>query len=305
MHIHRVRFIVSIAVFLSFLSGIATAVNALFYQYPGNNYFPPNTFFMAVTLVLLYLGFLLQMGSKSKPAAITKELIYFYLMMVILTFTTNAIQYTPFPTIDRQIFAFETAMHINIGTILSWTTAHPILKHALELIYDSLPYQMIYIPLFIILMGQVDAIRQYYFFMLFSALLGFSFYYFFPTSAPASIIDNPYFSNFQKATNLKFSQIHHHIPPTTIDGGMISFPSFHAIWAWFCLYLIRGWPVIFFILLIINMLLTASCVLLGWHYPLDIIGSIIIIVMTHYLYGYWQNSTSEKRTLEPCVPQQF
>ena len=159
-------------------------------------------------------------------------------------------------------------------------------KMLLEFTYNTLPYQMSYIPMLIIASGRTKYIREYYFLFLISAIIGFSFYYFFPSTAPASIIKSNYFSTAQYATSLKFMQIHQHIQPTTIDGGMIALPSFHTIWAWFCLYLLRGWPVVFFIMLPVNLLLVASCVLLGWHYPMDILGGIVVILLSHGLYFY-------------------
>jgi membrane-associated phospholipid phosphatase len=85
-------------------------------------------------------------------------------------------------------------------------------------------------------------------------------------------------------TGIKFKEIHHYAPITTMNGGMVAFPSFHAIWAWYCLQLMRGWPIAYCLLWIINMLLILSCILLGWHYPIDIIASLVLILLTHGIY---------------------
>lgn len=281
----------AIAIFI--LAGIAFLVNLLIYQYPGNNYFPPYSTYIAFVLLLIYLGHALQRGRTGRLASMIKEIIYFFLVMSLIAYATNAIQYTPFPPIDKQIIAIERSIHINMATIISWTHKHNVFTNVLAFIYDSLPYQMSYFPLFVIGIRGLQAktphfpeLREYYFLLLFSALIGFSIYYFFPTTAPASLITSPYFGPAQKATGLKFSQIHHYIQPTTLDGGMIALPSFHAIWAWLCLYLLRGWPLAFIIMLPVNILLVASCVLLGWHYPMDILGSLIIILISHWAYCF-------------------
>lgn len=279
------RCILYTAIALFLLSVAAFTVNFFGYQYPGNNYFPPHTSYLILALILMYCGFLLQFGRASQLAAILKEIVCFFLVMCLLALATNAVQYTPFPTIDQQILAFERSLGINIGSVLTWTQTKPLFKKILEFIYDTLPYQMTYLPLLVIATKQWHVIREYYFLLLFSALLGFTFYYFFPTTAPASIINSPYFSQSQQATGLKFMQIHQHEQPTTLDGGLIALPSFHVIWAWFCLYLLKSWPVAFFIMLPVNLFLIVSCVLLGWHYPLDILGGIAVICITHSVYN--------------------
>lgn len=276
--------ILSSAVTLIVLSVFGILINYFYYQYPGNNYFPPNTPMIAISLLLMYGGFSLQFGYASRPARLLKEVVYFFLVMVILAFATNAAQYTPFPLIDKQLVIYESTFGINLEAIIAWSHSMPVFKKLLALIYDSLPLQMSYIPLLVIAANRINLIREYYFLLLFSALIGFTFYYFFPTAAPASVIDSPYFSMAQKATGLKFHQIHHYIKPTTLEGGMIALPSFHVIWAWFCLYLLRGWPLAFAIMLPINILLVASCVLLGWHYPVDLLGSLIVIIAAHGFY---------------------
>ena len=203
--------------------------------------------------------------------------------MGVIALTTNAAQYTPFDTIDSHILKLESILHINMQSIMLWTHDKPTIRKLLAFIYDTLPFQMSYFPLLIIAAKQFDTAHEYYFLLLISAILGFTFYYFFPTTAPASVVESPYFSEIQHATGLKFNQIHNYIQPSTLDGGMIALPSFHVIWAWFCLYLIRGWPVLFYFMLPINTLLIASCVLLGWHYSIDILGAFIIILISHAL----------------------
>ena len=67
---------------------------------------------------------------------------------------------------------------------------------------------------------------------------------------------------------------------------MISLPSFHINWAWLCVYLIRNWPIACSLLAMINIILVISTILLGWHYVIDILGSIVTIVLGHGLYRY-------------------
>lgn len=277
--------IVYVATIFFVLSIIALIVNFTLYHFYGNNYFPPGTFNVFISLLLISSGTYLTFGKENICTKISWELVLFFMMMSLLALATSAIQFTPFVPIDQKVLQIESMLHINLIKLMQWTNAHPLFKHILTIIYDSLPYQMCYLPIFVILMRKFTAVREYYLLMLMSALLGFSFYYFWPTTAPASIIKSQLFSEAQYATGLKFFQIHHGLTPSTLDGGMIALPSFHAIWAWFCMYLVRGVPILFALLLPVNLLLVASCVLLGWHYMVDILGALVLVLITHYLCG--------------------
>lgn len=277
------KYIVYAGSFLFFLIVIANGVNFFIYHYPGNNYFPPTTAYVAVNLVLLYTGLSLQYGRASRISIIAKEIAFFYTVMLLLVLATNAVQYTPFAPIDKKILIFEQKWHVNTQTLMTWARSFPGLTDILSFVYDSLPTQMTYFPLILIVLGRFQTIRNYYFLLIISTLIGFSFYYFFPTTAPASIITNLPFSEAQQATGLKFMQIHHYIKPTTLEGGMIAFPSFHVIWAWLCLYLLKEFQIGWIIMLPINFLLMMSCVMLGWHYCMDIVAAGVVILLSHGL----------------------
>lgn len=271
----------AIALIAILLSCLAFVINFLGFHFTGNNYYPKGSLLVGLSLVLIMLGCRLLFSNHHCCYLISRALLYFFLVMAIIALMTTAAQYTPFQPIDQKIVDFEARWGIHITALVNWTEGYPRFKQLLIFIYDSLDYQMAFLPIFMIVCLRFSAVRDYLFLLLFSAVIGFSFYYFFPTTAPASIVHSDFFTDAQRATGIKFMEIHHHLKPSTIEGGMIALPSFHALWAWFCLYLCRGIPLLFAILLPINLLLIASCVLLGWHYPSDLLGSLILALLTH------------------------
>ncbi len=270
------RLIMILSGLLIFLSFIALLINYYIYQYPGNNFFPENTPILALILIFFYTGLVLFFGKDTRASNSGKELLYFFGIMSVIALATNAVQLTPFNPIDKKIMQFESMFHINIIKLMQWTENYPSLKAILKVIYDSFPYQLSIIPLIVIISGRFYLLKDYYFLLLITTLIGFMFYYFFPTTAPASVINSPLFSSEQIATGYKFNQIHRHIIPTTNEGGLIALPSFHTVWSICCLYLLKEWNDPFYILLIINSLLIVSCILLGWHYPVDVIAGLIL-----------------------------
>ncbi len=249
-----------LAVLLALLSSIAQLINHLVYHFPGNNYFPPQFPGLALIIFLIYYGLRLYFGKSHLYTARGLELIYLFMTMSLIAFASNAIQLTPFPPIDTSLNAFEQKLGINLLQWMHWTTEYPYFYKLLNLIYASLAYQMCFIPLIILFMGKFYLLRDYYLLLIFTALIGFTCYYLFPTTAPASVLVSPLFSPYQLATGIKFNQIHHHIMPTTIEGGLIALPSFHTIWALLCIYLVKEWCYLRILMIAINSLLIAACV---------------------------------------------
>ncbi|KTD63432.1 hypothetical protein Lsan_1305 [Legionella santicrucis] len=282
-----------------FLSSIAFLINHYFFKYKGNNYFPEGIPFLATVLFLFNFGLMLYFKKGSKFRQIGRELLYLFGVMSLIALATNAVQLTPFPPIDPSIVDVENYLHFPMESVVAWTNNHPKFKYLLGVTYDSLTYQMSILPLFVIFTCHFHLVREYYFYLLCTTLIGFSFYYFFPTTAPASILNSSLFSISQIATGLKFEQIHHYIIPTTNDGGLIALPSFHAIWAILCVNLVRDWKILWIVLSVINLFLIASCVLLGWHYITDIIGSFIVLWISYYFFNQCktENNIIRDRTI--------
>src|SRR3990167_699012 len=267
----------------------ACSINFFYLHYIGNNYFPTHAILAAFILLVILAGSYLQFNPGHTIVLIVREIFFFYLVISSIAFITNAVQYTPFKRVDELIIYFESTYTLDMTQIVAWTAQHPFFKKILLFAYASLAYQLGLLPLFMILTLNIKKIRTFYFFLLTSALIGFSIYYFFPTTAPASNVYSPFFFEEQRATGIKFYEIHNHLKPTTLAGGLIAFPSFHVIWAWFCLYLTYGYSGLFFLLLPLNCLLIASCVLLGWHYPLDLLGALLVILASHWLHHQFNN----------------
>lgn len=286
-----------LAVIISFMSTVVFVINYYDYQFPGNNYFPHQMPSLGIILILALLGTYLLFEANSTYFKIVRELVYFFLVISVIANATNAIQLTPFNPIDEQLISIDHAFSIHLEQIMAWTASIPWLSNLLKLSYDSLSYQMAYLPFVMIFARKFSYLHEYYLLLLLTALLGFSFYYFFPTMGPASFMQSPYFITEQYATGVKFAEIHRHIPPSTIDGGMIAMPSFHAIWACLCLYLSRCWPILFIVLLPLNILLIASCVLLGWHYFIDLIGSLITLVLAYGIYFFVKTYSLPRKPL--------
>jgi len=214
------------------------SVNKYWYRFPGLFYFEPSFLGLSILLYVIRLGLKLQFGLSDDVTLLKmmKEMSVYTFIIVLIIFATSAIQYTPFTPIDKKILMVEHYLHLDLKASIAWLSAQGHFKVISAVIYDSVCYQVLVFPLLVILYQRYDVMYEFYFLVLASWIIGSMVYYFLPTMGPASLIDSPYFIEAQRATGLKFWQLHHYIQPVTEDGGMIAMPSFHVIWAWLCVY---------------------------------------------------------------------
>lgn len=273
--------------FLIVLSAIVMfSLNRYDYRFPGLFYFDPALLAFAIFLLMIRFGLILQFDFNHDSVLIKtlKEASTYSFIILIILFGTSAVQYTPFHPIDKKIIEIERFLNLSLQGAMSWLSMNQTIKVIANVIYHSLSYQLLLIPIFVLLCRQYETLHQFYFMALLTWFLGSLIYYFFPTMGPASVVDSPYFVAAQRDTGLKFWQLHHYIQPVTAEGGMIAMPSFHVIWAWLCVLLLRPWPILFFFLGGMNLMLVAACVCLGWHYFMDVIGSVMTIILSHIVY---------------------
>ncbi len=266
--------------FLVFLLGCFTlALNASATRYPGFHYLPDRWLYL-VPLVLAVLIFAMRFREKSpRLAFFTKTYCTYFFLAIAFAVLTDGIQFTPFPTIDHALLHADQFIGFNTTALMAWTSRHTIIKQCLEFVYEFLNVEMLLLPLALAWIEAEKQIQLLFITMLVSIFIGGLCYYFFPTSAPVSIIHNPYFLLSEHHTALKFYEIHHYLSVTTGDGGLIAFPSFHVVWCILLCYAVRRIKWLFYPLIGINALVIASTLLLGWHYLTDVFSGAILAII--------------------------
>lgn len=262
-------------------------VNRLVYQFPGLFYFEPNLLQLCALLLLLLMGLpMLYVPIKQTIIwGILKEFTIYIFLVLLILFATTAVQYTPFPPIDKKILNLEHYLHLDLASTVAFTNSNQTLRYILNTPYDSLGYQLVVLPILMMLLRKSELLYEFYFLILMTWLIGSLIYYVFPTTGPATNIDSPFFIVEQHITGLKFWQLHHYIQPVSPLGGLIAMPSFHVIWAILCVNLLRPWRIAFWFLFLVNSILVAGCVMIGWHYFLDVVGSIFTLIVSYSIFA--------------------
>lgn len=238
---------------------------------------------LSILLCLSLLTFCLyRLGDVFFPIAeLLRDLLLFLGFALLIGWVTGCIQFTPFKPVDVILMKLDYCLGVDVGECVTWLHDKPRLSTCLWFIYLHTTHLIIAAVVLTLLLKKRGMMNEFYELVLIATGMGYMIYYFFPTLAPASVFSSPYFTSAQHATALKFNQLHHYQIQTTYSGGLIAFPSFHVIWTWFATYLLRYLPWLFRVLLIYNVLLMIACVLLGWHYFVDILGSVVVVVVSY------------------------
>lgn len=263
-----------LSVWICLFTFAAEFLNITAFHFKPISYIPPNLKPMIFFSIMYPLMCIAEPRLK-KFKQYHPDLCFITFYLCLATLLLNACQLTPRPTIDHVLLKFEFLPLINY---IHWIHQHPTVSSILFFIYNSLELLLILSPICAYFIGS-RTFKNFIQYFLLACTLGFTFYYCFPSCGPASVLPTQYFYDFQHANHIKFFQIHHGIQATTIDGGLIAFPSFHVIWAWCFTRIWRPYRFVFYAFVIWFILICCACILLGWHYSIDILGSILLIML--------------------------
>lgn len=258
------------------VSSALIAVNAATSRFTGIGYFPRELtplIFAALSAVITGLWI---REAEPRKAFVLVDAGYYALVMIASAALVTGIQYTPFAPIDAALARWDAALGYDTVAVLSWIAAHPVLRFVLNRLYESTDLLLALAPLPALLRGDRRVMRVYLHAVVYTFLAGSLFYYFRPSSGPASVFASPDFLPVQRATYLKYQQVHSFRPVTTILGGMIAFPSFHVAWSVLVAYAALPYRNLFRAAAVWNALVILSTVLLGWHYAVDVPAGMLL-----------------------------
>jgi len=277
----RAYFVLIVIMFL--LGATYILINRLFFQFTGVFYLPMLWVKLSPVMLVLLIVSLWAIDISPRMSYFTKAYTIYFFFFVSLAILSTGIQYTPFPLIDKYLVQIDQLMGFNSIAVINWTYSHPWLQNIFVYCYASLGIQLALIPLVLAILMDKEGISLYYFSMFFAYLIGTTIYYFFPTAGPTVIFHDPNFMPSQHATVLKFLEVHHRLKLTTTAGGMIAFPSFHVIWACLLTYACRNKKWLYYPMILLNIVVIASTVFLGWHYLTDVFGGLLLAVIATWL----------------------
>lgn len=280
------------------ISMILFMVNAVDQNYRGPAFLGSYVLWLTPVMLLFFFASVCLCKKNTRLALFLETIWGLYIVAVLMAFFAMAVQLTPFPRHDVFFNQLDLAIGFNQVPFLDWTYHHPIIGQVLMTLYKSLPFQMVFGPLLLAMLGARRSLDILFKTFLLTMLIGFLIYYFFPSTDPAGAYQNKYFSPVMYNVVFRFDRIHHYLPVKYIGGGLIGFPSFHVIWAIALSAAFRQFKYLFYPLVICNFLIVLSTVLLGWHFLADVFGGIALV-----LSGLWlAEKMSDARDISQLYP---
>ena len=225
---------------------------------------------------------------------------------VIFLINWSAIASTPFVIIDYHLVKWDHLLGFDVITFMAWVHSVPHLFDVFWNSYNTWEYQIFFTPICLALLKRSKEINRFFISSAICLLICNLIYYFFPTIAPAGILHSPYFIDPEYHLATRFYEIHQSLPITNYDGGMVSFPSGHVMYALLILVAWRKVKVVFYPLLVLNTLLIIGTMAIGAHYLVDVIASFIIVagVLTgmHYFLDVRPNRARLKTPAQTGLP---
>lgn len=284
-----------LAAWLLLTVAVASAMiarNAACERFTGASYFPKEILPLAfVALNALITGLWLPRDG-SRRSILLIEGGFYALTMLVSCVLVQGIQYTPFPSIDPLLSRWDARLGCDTVALLGQVAARPALRFFLNRAYESTDLLLIAAPLVAVWRRDRAVLRVFTYAVVYSFLAGCLFYYFFPSSGPAGVYASADFLPIQRATSMKFLQVHSRLPVTTVLGGMIAFPSFHVAWSVLLTYVALPDRRLFGLLAAWNALVIASTVLLGWHFAVDVPAGLLLAAA-----GLWAGRETHRRLI--------
>lgn len=270
------RWLSALIAALAGIGALLVSVNAAFFHFTGISYFPrQSAALLFPALELAAFGVYIRRSSP-KTAFIARNAAFYALLAMAVSILVTGIQYTPFSSIDARLAAWDRALGVDLAQVMGWTARRPRLKLALEIAYAGLNVELFAVPFAATAFQDRRRTRVYLYAVAYSSLAGCLFYYFFPSSGPGAVLTSDLFSAEQRLTSWKFSQVHHFGDVPTIQGGMIAFPSMHAVWAILLTYAALPDRRLLCAAAVFNVFVLLSTVLLGWHFLVDVLAGAVL-----------------------------
>lgn len=249
--------------------------------------------------ILIFLAVLLRaIGRVHRYQAVTSRLQYakvvdasaWCALLICFVSATCVLSYlcvsVNAPLIDSQLIAFDHAFGFDWLSVYKWVRAHPDIQKVLQFAYASGQWQLVTIPFVLCLSSRREAISEFFFQLALAStcLLLIST----PWPATSAFIHFNIGDVNTAATVSDFALLRDgalQVIDIANAQGLVSMPSFHTALAVLFTYSLRRLPLFFCIAVPLNTLMIFSTPTQGGHYLADVIGGLLLAVMTIHTWN--------------------
>jgi hypothetical protein len=201
------------------------------------------------------------------------------------------------PVIDPWLAAADRMLGVDVPQIVAWTAQYPRLVYLLWLGYASFLPQLSMAALVLgITLRDREALWEFVFHLHLTTVLTIVAFALWPAACvfttlgfDALMDESRFIAHFAALRAGLLTTITY----TDLEG-LVSCPSFHVAMAIVVAWVCRRHRLLFGLMLIIDSTLIASTVLLGAHYAVDLVASVIMVAGSIWIYRRWATRLRER-----------
>jgi len=202
-------------------------------------------------------------------------LVAFCAAFVVLMY---AIAATNRPLADASLARADQALGFHVQSFMAWTRSHRWLDTALRFAYTTILPQTIVVIAVLGFSGDARALEKFVLRFMVCALVTVALFYFYPARGPFAFYGfAPAQDQARTLQQLDAMRSGLRKLVTWRDAeGLITFPSFHAIWAMLLALAFRGRRRLFAAGVVLNAAVIVSTLSTGWHYLADVLAGVAV-----------------------------
>lgn len=248
------------------------------------------------TLLLFALGALdayCRFASESVFAR-TVPVVFYGVMFLVATsligvFASYTTQRLGMPLQDELFLAADRMLGVDWLSFVHWVDDHALLAGILRRAYASMAFQIL-LPVFVLgFLKRTDELRAYVLAFPISLATTIVIAALLPASSAITLVDANAFHelSFGGRTPLDHLTRLREVGPVSLDregvGGLLSFPSFHAVVAVLTPLSLRSLRPVFCALCVVDAAMLVGTVTEGGHYVIDPIGGAVVAICSYQM----------------------
>jgi len=189
-----------------------------------------------------------------------------------------------FPLRDNLWQSFDAHMGISIPAIMAFTARHRLINIVLTNCYNWSLHPLVLAAIFLpTLLGKREAAERFVLANAFSFVVALPLMLFLPAVGPwVGWHFEP--STLQRACEATIHALRRgSLSITDTFGGIVCLPSFHVFWAVISANALFPFRILRLPAILLALLITVSTMTTGWHYGVDVIAGLLMMMLCTYL----------------------
>lgn len=181
------------------------------------------------------------------------------------------------PLADGQLAAWDAALGFNVADLVAWQSRHPGIGNVLQWAYNSMLLQTAVVVALLGLRGD-KRLETFVLRMMLAGLVTLGFFLTMPADGPFTA-----YGFAPSASQMRYVEHLHTLRSGVRSGynfsdveGLITFPSFHTIWALLLTVACLRQRVVRVLAVALNAAVLVATMSTGWHYLSDVLAGAVV-----------------------------